>query len=71
MATLQTRPVASINAAYSGQSGSIIVKGVTSNTITQEEAAAQINVILGVVNKAVVSSGLTRTLTQDGGDNNG
>lgn len=68
MATLQTRPVATINADYSGQSGSINVKGVTSATTTQEEAAAQINVILGVVNKAVVSTGLTRTLVQDGGD---
>lgn len=70
MATLQTRPVATINAAYSGQSGSINIKGVTADTLTQEQAAACINVILGVVNKAVVSNGLTRTLVQDGGDSN-
>lgn len=71
MATLQTRPVASINANYSGQSGSITFKGVTPDSITQEQAAANINVILNVVNKAVVANGLTRTLIQDGGDNNG
>lgn len=68
MATLQNRPVASVTANLVGQSGSLTIKGVTSNTTTQENAAQQINVLLGVVNKSVAADGLTRTIIQDGGE---
>lgn len=68
MATLQNRPVASVTANLVGQSGSLTIKGVTSNTTTQENAAEQINVLLGVVNKSVAADGLTRTIIQDGGE---
>ena len=68
MATLQNRPVASVTANYVGQSGSITFKGVTSATTTQENAAEQCNVLLGVVNKSVAADGLTRTIVQDGGE---
>ncbi len=66
MANFISRPTATIKANYSGQSGQLSVSGVTSGNTTLANAAQQINKILYIVNKGIVSDGMTRTITQEG-----
>ena len=68
MGTFISKPIATIKANLTGQSGSISVNGVTAASTTTENAAAQINKILNVVNKGVAADGMTRSITQEGGD---
>lgn len=68
MGTFINKHTATIKANLSGQSGSINVGGVTAASTTTENAAAQINKILAVVNKGVASDGMTRSITQEGDD---
>lgn len=68
MGTFISKPTATIKANLTGQSGSISVNGVTAASTTTENAAAQINKILNVVNKGVAADGMTRAIIQEGDD---
>lgn len=57
--------VAKISAQVSASTERVSINGVTAGTTTVENAKAQIDKLLGVVNKSVFTSGMTRTIVQE------
>lgn len=59
---------AKIQAMLSGSVNLITIDGVTSGTITPENAQAQINKILNVVGKSVVTTKMKQIITREAAD---
>lgn len=65
-----TKPVAKIQARLSDSDTTITLDGITAaNSLDETIATTEINKVLDVVGKSVVSSGMKRILTQEVGNN--
>lgn len=63
--TFTNRNVAKLTAKYSDSQSTISFQGVTTASTTPENAKAQIDKILAIVGKSVITNGMTRTIVQE------
>ena len=59
------KETAKIQAMLSGSTSSITIDGVTSGAITPENAKAQIDKILGIVGRSVVTPKMKQIITKE------
>ena len=60
-----SKNAAKITAKITGETSKVYFDGVTTATITPENAKAQIDKIMQTVSKTVDTAGMTRTLTEE------
>ena len=58
-----------ITSKHSTSTDKISIDGITAGNITPEYAAEQINKLLNIIGLSVVTTGMTRTITQEATDN--
>lgn len=56
---------AKFSGKITGATEKITIDGATARATTPENAKAQIDKMLGIVNKAIDTTGMTRTITQE------
>ena len=61
----ETKTVAKIQASLGDNSSTITVDGVTSENTTPENAKAQIDKILGIVGKSVLTTNMKQIITKE------
>ena len=64
------KPVAKIQANLTGTTTTITVDGITAaSTLNETTAATEINKVLDVVGKSIVTTGMKRIITEEVGSN--
>lgn len=66
MASFVTKPTVTITASVANTTSKIALSGITSNReITPDTAKTQIDKLLNVVGKSVITAGMLRTQTEE------
>lgn len=65
----QDQPTVKVTSKISGTTNKISMTGITANAFTPEEAQTQLNKILDIIGISVLTSGMTRTRTEEAVDN--
>lgn len=58
-----------VSSIISGSTNRIAINGITSEPFTPETAQIQINKVLDLIGKSVITRGMTRTRTEEAIDN--
>ena len=66
--TFNFKPVATLKAQSATSTDMFTIHGVTTATTTPDNAATQVNKILGIVGKSVITDKMTRTITEEATD---